>query len=177
MIEQTNEIARKFNQLYGGGCLKEVVPFLSKNSRIPGIDGSKKMSKSLGNAIYLSDEDSDIYTKVNSMYTDANHLRISDPGRVEDNVVFMYLDIFHEDKEHVTELKEEYRKGGLGDKTLKNLLVKVLIDLVTPIREKRRSLKKSDLADILKDGSSKAAKIAQSTLGQVKRRMHINYFE
>ena len=157
--------------------MKEVVPFLSKNSRIPGIDGSKKMSKSLGNAIYLSDEDSDIYTKVNSMYTDANHLRISDPGRVEDNVVFMYLDIFHEDKEHVTELKEEYRKGGLGDKTLKNLLVKVLIDLVTPIREKRRSLKKSDLADILKDGSSKAAKIAQSTLGQVKRRMHINYFE
>jgi tryptophanyl-tRNA synthetase len=177
MIEQANEIVRKFNQLYGEGCLKEAEPFLSKNSKIPGIDGSKKMSKSLGNAIYLADEDSDICMKVNSMYTDANHLRISDPGKVEGNIVFTYLDMFYDNEEHLSSLKEEYTKGGLGDRTLKNLLAKVLIDLIAPIREKRKLFKKSDLVDVLKDGSEKAAKIAQHTLEKVKKKMQINYFE
>ncbi len=176
MIEQSNEIVRKFNQLYGSGCLKEVEPFLSKNSKIPGIDGSKKMSKSFGNAIYLSDEDSDIAMKVKSMYTDANHLKVTDPGVVEGNVVFIYLDIFYSDQEHLASLKEDYRRGGLGDATLKTLLIKVLTDFIAPIRERRKLFKRSDLVDILKSGSARASTVAQNTLEGVKNKMHINYF-
>jgi tryptophanyl-tRNA synthetase len=176
MIEQSNEIVYKFNQLYGSGALKEVKAFLSKNPRLPGIDGVKKMGKSLGNAIYLSDEDDEIRDKVNSMYTDANHLRVSDPGNVDNNVVFMYLDVFYKDEEHLACLKSDYQKGGLGDVTLKKLLTRVLIDLIGPIRERRRSLSKSDLMDILKNGTAKASKVAQNTLEEVKGRMRMNYF-
>ncbi len=176
MIEQSNEIVHKFNQLYGDGCLKEVKAFLSENPRLPGIDGVRKMGKSLGNAIYLSDEDCEIRAKVHSMYTDAKHLRVSDPGEVQNNVVFMYLDVFYTDKEHLASLKAEYKKGGLGDVHLKNLLTQVLIDLIGPIREKRKSFKRADLIDILKKGTAKASNVAQNTLWDIKSRMRINYF-
>jgi tryptophanyl-tRNA synthetase len=176
MIEQTNEIVRKFNQIYGTGCLKEVEPFLGKIPRLAGTDGSKKMSKSLGNAIYLSDSDEEIKNKVNSMYTDANHLRISDSGSIDGNVVFMYLDVFYSNQEHLKELKEHYQRGGLGDMVLKSLLTKVLQELIGPIRDKRLSFKKSHIIEILKIGIKEACRIAQDTLEKVKDKIGINYF-
>ena len=122
MIEQTNEIVRRFNRIYNTDCLKEAKPILSKIPRLVGIDGQSKASKSLGNAIFISDTPEEIKRKVFLMFTDPTHLKISDPGKVEGNVVFDYLDAFHSDPQEVATLKAHYRKGGLGDSTIKNLL-------------------------------------------------------
>ena len=163
MIEQTNEIVRRFNRIYNTDCLKEAKPVLSKIPRLVGIDGQSKASKSLGNAIFLSDTPEEIKRKVFLMFTDPNHLKITDPGRVEGNVVFDYLDAFHSDPEEVTSLKTHYRKGGLGDSTIKNLLNTTLQTMLEPIREKRNSFKRSEVMDILISGTASAKKVAGKT--------------
>ena len=185
MIELTNDIVEKFNRFYGEGKeifkkVKAIVPEEGSNeSRLPGIDGKAKMSKSLGNAIYLSDSPEEIRRKVMLMYTDPNHIRANDPGRVEGNVVFTYLSVFDSDKESLTGLKEQYQKGGLGDVEIKERLVKILTDLLRPIREKRNFLgeKPEVVMDILKEGSARARGRAGETLAEVKKAMKINYFE
>ncbi|GHS96378.1 tryptophan--tRNA ligase [Alphaproteobacteria bacterium] len=176
MIEQTNEIVRKFNRLYGEGTLKECKVHLGKTGRLPGIDGKGKASKSLGNAIFLSDAPSEVREKVWDMFTDPNHVKISDPGQVEGNVVFTYLDAFHDDKDELTHLKQQYRKGGLGDVTIKTLLVKDLEQLLEPIRAKRATLTQEILRDVLRDGSQKARAKAQQTMKLVRNAMGLNYF-
>jgi tryptophanyl-tRNA synthetase len=176
MIEQTNEIVRKFNRLYNTDCLKEAEATLGKAKRLVGIDGAEKAGKSLGNAIFLSDSVEQVKNKVFSMYTDPNHLKISDPGNVEGNVVFTYLDIFHSDKEEVKALKAHYRKGGLGDVTIKQILQKSLEELLAPIREKRASVKDDDIYEIIKDGIMETRKVAANTTAEVKDAMSIMKF-
>lgn len=176
MIEQTNEIVRKFNRIYNTNCLKEVKPILSKTTRLVGIDGQAKASKSLGNAIHLSDSEEDVKRKVWQMFTDPNHLRVSDPGKVEGNVVFAYLDAFHSDAEEVQSLKEHYQRGGLGDTTIKNILNETLKALLEPIRERRSSLNDATIRDILTTGTRKAQATAQQTMKAVKEAMQIQHF-
>ncbi len=142
MIEQTNEIVRRLNRQIGQELLPECKALLSNMSRLPGFDGKAKMSKSLGNTIVLDATDKDIKKAVNAMYTDPNHLRVEDPGQVEGNIVFTYLDAFDPNKEEVEELKAHYRRGGLGDGTVKKRLEGVLKELITPIRERRMELAK-----------------------------------
>jgi tryptophanyl-tRNA synthetase len=173
MIEQTNEIVRKFNRIYNSKCLKEATAHLSKFPRLIGVDGRAKASKSLNNAIFLSDSEKDIKDKVFSMYTDPNHLKISDPGQVEGNVVFSYLDIFHQDQQELSELKNHYRKGGLGDMILKKMLNDDLQLLLAPIREKRTNLKDQDILEILASGTNKAKKVAQETMLKVREAIGI----
>lgn len=177
MIEQTNEIVRSFNRIYNTDILKECKPFLSKSSRLIGIDGKSKASKSLGNAIFLSDSSEEIKRKVFQMYTDPDHIKIVDPGKVEGNVVFAYLDAFHPNKEEVDDLKKHYEKGGLGDKTIKNILNDTLQALITPMRERRESIKKEDIQNILYKGSTTARKVAQNTMNEVRSVMSLNYFD
>jgi len=177
MIEQTNEIVRKFNRIYNTNILKECEVYLSKASRLVGIDGKAKASKSLGNAIFLSDSKEEIKRKVFSMFTDPDHLKVSDPGKVEGNVVFAYLDAFHHDKEEVEALKAHYKRGGLGDVTIKNLLNETLQQLLEPIRAKRFALKKEDLREILEAGSKKARNVAKATMEEVREAIGINYFK
>ncbi len=176
MIEQCNEIVDSFNNLYGN-VLTRCKPLLSSVSRLPGVDG-KKMSKSMGNAIYLSDSDEDITKKVMLMYTDPNHLKISDPGKVEDNVVFTYLDIFHPDKAEVEKLKNHYRAGGLGDVFLKKMLAPMIIELIRPIRQRREELTKNPdkIWEILKKGSERAILESEKVLDEVKQAVKIKYF-
>lgn len=190
MIEQTNEIVRKFNSIYGN-TLVEAEAFLPTNKlcfRLPGIDGLNKMSKSLNNCIYLSDSEEEIKKKVMSMYTDPNHIKIEDPGKVEGNTVFIYLEAFVEDEhfkkylpdyKNLEELKEHYQRGGLGDVKIKSFLNDVLQELLRPIREKREKLSQDlpTIYKILKDGSDKASREAAKTLKDVKKSMKINYFE
>lgn len=178
MIEQTNEIIRTFHRIYGRNIFPEVEALVPKVSRLPGIDGRAKMSKSLGNAIYLSDSYEDIAHKVHKMYTDPDHVRINDPGKVEGNVVFAYLDVFDPDYEHVQELKSQYQRGGLGDVTLKRRLTQVLEDFIGPIRERRRELEQrpDDVMDILRHGTSCAQEAARDTMEQVRAAMQLNYF-
>jgi tryptophanyl-tRNA synthetase len=140
-----------------------------------GIDGKAKASKSLGNAIFLSDEPETIKQKVFQMFTDPNHIRVSDPGRVEGNVVFSYLDAFFEDKEELASLKEHYSRGGLGDTTIKNILNQTLQTLLEPIRTKRLSLTKNDVAHVLHEGTQKARQRAQETMEQVRDLMGLRY--
>ncbi len=149
MIEQTNEIVRKFNSTYNTTYLKEVKPLIGNVGRLVGIDGKSKASKSLNNAIFLSDTPDDIKKKVFMMYTDPNHLKVSDPGAVDGNVVFDYLDAFHENREELDDLKSHYRSGGLGDTAIKNILNTTLQSLLEPIREIRSSLKKEELMEKL----------------------------
>lgn len=177
MIEQTNEIVRRFNRIYNTDCLKEAKPVLSKIPRLVGIDGQSKASKSLGNAIFLSDTPEEIKRKVFLMFTDPNHLKISDPGRVEGNVVFDYLDAFHLDPEEVTSLKAHYRNGGLGDSTIKNLLNTTLQTMLEPIREKRNGFKRSEVMDILISGTASAKKVAGKTLEEVRDAIGLRYFD
>ena len=177
MIEQTNEIVRKFNRLYNTECLKECEAYLSKSGRLVGIDGQAKASKSLNNAIFLSDEPDVIKQKVYSMYTDPDHVKVSDPGKVEGNVVFAYLDAFYDDIEEIESLKNQYRKGGLGDMKLKALLNDTLQKLLEPIREKRNSYTEDYLMDICKAGTRKANELAQQTLSEVKDAIGINFFK
>lgn len=178
MIEQTNEIVRKFNQIYKTSCLREVKPLVGSVGRLPGVDGKQKMSKSLGNAIFLSDEAEVLKKKVMSMYTDSGHLRVQDPGKVEGNVVFMFLDFFDPDKAKVQELKDHYQRGGLGDVVLKNRLVDVMEAMLKPIRTKRQeySSHPDEVVKILKAGTNKGREIAAQTLTEVREAIGLNYF-
>lgn len=175
MIEQTNEIVRKFNGTYSSNCLKEVEPLISNVRRLIGIDGKAKASKSLNNTIFLSDEASEIKRKVFMMYTDPNHLKISDPGKVEGNVVFEYLDAFHENKEEINELKSHYQRGGLGDTTIKSILNDSLQSMLEPIRDKRLSLKKGELLEILYDGTRAAREIVKDKIEEIRDVIGIKY--
>lgn len=176
MIEQTNEIVRSFNKIYQTKILKECKPYLSKTPRLVGIDGKYKASKSLKNAIYLSDSAEEIKRKVFQMYTDPKHMRVTDPGKVEGNVVFEYLDAFHNNKDEVESLKTHYKKGGLGDTVIKNILNDTLQSFLMPIREKRESLKKQDIKNVLFVGTCAARKIAQTTIEEIRSVMSLNYF-
>lgn len=170
MMEQTNEIVRRVNRQIGQDLLPECKALLSNMARLPGFDGKAKMSKSLGNTIVLNASDKDIKKAVNAMYTDPNHLRIEDPGQVEGNIVFTYLDAFDPNKEEVEELKAHYRRGGLGDGTVKKRLEGVLKELITPIRERREELAKDPdyIMDVLRQGTDKCRIITQQTLDEVK---------
>ena len=191
MIEQTREIVRSFNNTYKKEVLLEPKAVLPDNEvclRLPGTDGKAKMSKSLGNCIYLSDKTEDVKKKVMSMYTDPDHIKIEDPGKIEGNCVFTYLDAFCND-EHFTkylpeyknldELKVHYQKGGLGDVKIKKFLFNVIEEVLTPIREKRKMYenKIEEVYNILEQGSIKAKEKASTTLKEVKEAMKINYFE
>ncbi|MEF2228446.1 MAG: tryptophan--tRNA ligase [Candidatus Cardinium sp.] len=176
MIEQTNAIVRRFNRLYHTNVLKECQAVLSKTSRLVGIDGQSKSSKSLGNAIAISDPPEVIKQKVFQMYTDPNHIKASDPGRVEGNVVFAYLDAFHNDQEVVADLKAHYRRGGLGDVVLKNILNDSLQLLLAPIKEKRNNLDAKVIKEILHQGTEKAAHLAKETMKMVRDAIGIQSF-
>ena len=189
MIEQTNEIVRKFNSLYGE-TLNECKILLPENSvcaRLPGLDGNNKMSKSLGNCIYLSDSEEELRKKIMSMYTDPNHLKITDPGKVEGNTVFTYLDAFCKDEHFIKylpeyhnleELKNHYIRGGLGDVKIKKFLFDILNEELKPIREKRLQLSKNmDYIDnILIEGTKKARIVAKENIIKFKKAMCIDYF-
>ena len=190
MIEQTREIVRKFNSIYDE-VLVEPEVLLPDNEaclRLPGIDGKQKMSKSLGNCIYLADTEKDVKTKIMSMYTDPTHIQVSDPGHIEGNTVFTYLDAFST-KAHfeeylpeyscLDELKDHYKRGGLGDVKIKKFLNNVIQEELAPIRAKRAEYEKDipTVYDILKKGSDAAREVAAQTLSEVKRAMKINYFE
>ena len=180
MIEQTREIVRSFNNIYGDVLVepKEMLP-KGKSGRLPGLDGKAKMSKSLGNCIYLSDEPDDIKKKVMSMYTDPNHIRVEDPGQVEGNMVFTYLDTFCKDKDALQEMKDHYRRGGLGDVKIKKYLNEVLQAELEPIRNRRNEYKKdiASVYDILKTGSDKARQVAAKTLDEVRTAIGLEYFK
>jgi tryptophanyl-tRNA synthetase len=181
MIEQTREIVRSFNTIYGEVLVEPdaLIPEDVNSQRLPGINGlDKKMSKSLGNGIYLADDEAALRKKVRLMYTDPGHLRLDDPGKVEGNVVFYYLDVFAKDKTYVTELKEHYQRGGLGDVKVKDYLFEILNSELKPIRE-RRAEYASDLGSVyqvLREGTERANEIAQTTLAEVRRAMRIDYF-
>jgi tryptophanyl-tRNA synthetase len=175
MIEQTNEIVRRFNRIYQTECLKEAQAYLSHTSRLIGLDGKAKASKSLGNVIYLSETPEELKQKVFSMFTDPDHLKVSDPGKVEGNVVFAYLDAFHPDKEEVAALKAHYQRGGLGDVTIKNLLLGTLKDLVLPMAERRAQLSKSYVQEVLHEGTRKARAVVCATLEEVRDAMCLRY--
>jgi tryptophanyl-tRNA synthetase len=177
MIEQTNEIVRKFNRTYKTDCLKEANAYLSNTSRLVGIDGKAKAGKSLNNAIFLSDSPEVIKEKVYSMFTDPDHIKVSDPGKVEGNVVFAYLDAFHENKDEVTALKRQYSQGGLGDTAIKSLLNDTLQALLQPIREKRQSLCQKELWEICFEGTKKACKVSDMTVDEVRSAIGIDFLK
>ena len=183
------DIVRTFNSLYKPVLVEPsaVLPNNSVCARLPGLDGAAKMSKSLGNCIYLADSSNDIKKKVQSMFTDPTHLRVEDPGHVENNPVFIYLDAFCKDEhfaeflpsyQNLDELKAHYQRGGLGDGTVKKFLNEILQNELAPVREKREYLAKDvgAIFDILKKGSEKAESVAAKTLDEVKSAMGINYF-
>lgn len=190
MIEQTREIVHKFNAVYGDTLVEPEVLLPDNKAclRLPGTDGKAKMSKSLGNCIYLADTEEDVRKKIMSMFTDPNHLRVEDPGEVEGNPVFIYLDAFST-KEHfeeflpeyegLDELKAHYKRGGLGDVKVKKFLNNVMQSVLAPIRERRKVWEKDIPAvyNILKEGSEKAEKVAARTLAEVRAAMKINYFD
>ncbi|WP_423479615.1 tryptophan--tRNA ligase [Ligilactobacillus salivarius] len=180
MLEQTREIVRTFNSIYGEVLVEPQGVFAPKGSgRLPGLDGNAKMSKSLNNAIYLSDDADTLRKKVMSMYTDPNHIHVEDPGKVEGNMVFTYLDIFDKDKDKVAELKEQYRAGGLGDVKIKRYLNEVLEAELGPIRARREEFAKDIPAvyAMLKEGSERANEVANKTLEEVRRAIGVNYFD
>ncbi|SFC76279.1 tryptophan--tRNA ligase [Clostridium uliginosum] len=181
MIEQTREIVRSFNSIYKKDILIEPRAVLPKEGlgRLPGIDGKTKMSKSLNNAIYLSDEPDIIKKKVMSMYTDPNHIRVEDPGEINNNTVFTYLDVFCNDKIELEEMKEHYKMGGLGDIKVKRYLNEILQAELEPIRNKRKEFER-DIAyvyDVLKQGSNDARNTAVNTISQVREAIGIEYFK
>ncbi|WP_309570674.1 tryptophan--tRNA ligase [Deinococcus sp.] len=176
MIEQTREIVRRFHRLYAP-VLVEPRELLGKAPRLPGLDGGAKMGKSLGNAIFLSDSADDVRRKVMDMYTDPAHLRAADPGRVEGNPVFAYLDAFDPDTAGVQALKEHYARGGLGDVTVKRHLLDVLDATLTPIRERRAGLvtDMNAVQDILRQGTEHGRGVAAQTMRSVREAMNLNY--
>ena len=190
MIEQTREIVHKFNSTYGKTLVEPeiLLPTNSACMRLPGTDGKAKMSKSLGNCIYLSDTPKELKQKVMSMYTDPDHLRIEDPGKVEGNCVFTYLDAFCRDEhfekhlpdyKNLDEMKDHYRRGGLGDVKCKKLLIAVLEEMLEPIRARRKEWEQKieEVYAILEEGTQKARATAASTLNDVREAMKINYFQ
>ena len=190
MIEQAREIVRKFNAVYGETLVEPEILLPSNKAalRLPGTDGKAKMSKSLGNCIYLADPEEEIRTKIMSMFTDPNHLRVQDPGQVEGNTVFTYLDAFCKDEyfaeflpdyANLEEMKAHYRRGGLGDVKVKKFLNKVMLEQLAPIRARRAEYEKRipDVYEILHEGSIAAKKKAAGTLDRVKAAMKINYFD
>lgn len=190
MLEQTKEIVRSFNRIYNTDALVEPDIMLPDNDicrRLPGTDGKAKMSKSLGNCIYLSDDEKTAQQKIMNMYTDPTHIKISDPGHLEGNTVFTYLDAFSKPEDfakylpeykNLDELKEQYTRGGLGDVKIKRFLNSIVQAELEPIRARRREYEKDIAAvyDILKAGSDKAREVAEATLQDVKNAMQINYF-
>ena len=190
MLEQTKEIVRSFNRIYNTDALVEPDIMLPDNDicrRLPGTDGKAKMSKSLGNCIYLSDDEKTVQQKIMNMYTDPTHIKISDPGHLEGNTVFTYLDAFSKPEDfakylpeykNLDELKEHYTRGGLGDVKIKRFLNSIVQAELEPIRARRREYEKDIAAvyDILKAGSGKAREVAEATLQDVKNAMQINYF-
>lgn len=190
MLEQAREIARSFNHIYGETFVepKAVLPEAKIARRMPGIDGGSKMSKSLGNAIYLADDKKTVKKKVMSMYTDPDHINIEDPGKVEGNIVFTYLDVFSKpdhfkeflpEYENLDALKDHYRRGGLGDVKVKKFLIKVLEDELEPIRKRRAEYEKDldKVFTILEEGTAKAREAGREKVEEVKKAMGINYFE
>ena len=177
MIEQTNEIVRHINYHFNTDIMKECKPILSKITRLPGTDGNAKMSKSLNNCIYLSDDEKTVSKKIMNMFTDPNHLRVEDPGKVEGNPVFTYLDAFDPNKDELEEWKAHYRRGGLGDVKVKRRLEKVLQAELAPIRERRKQFeeKPDQIMEMLFESSKKARVIAQENLNQLKTVLGINY--
>lgn len=190
MIEQTREIVRKFNSVYGETLVEPeiLLPDNKACLRLPGTDGKAKMSKSLGNCIYLADTEEEVKRKVMSMYTDPDHIRVEDPGKLEGNTVFTYLDAFVReeyfaeylpDYANLDELKDHYKRGGLGDVKVKKFLNNVMQEELAPIREKRKELEKDIpyVYEVLKKGSLAAESVAAETLDAVKKSMKINYFD
>ncbi|NRF13839.1 tryptophan--tRNA ligase [Vibrio coralliilyticus] len=178
MLEQTNEIVRKINSLAGKTILNECRPLLSDAPRLPSTDGKNKMSKTMGNAINLGASEKEISAAVKSMYTDPNHLRVEDPGEIEGNVVFTYLDAFHPDKNYIDQLKEQYQRGGLGDGTTKKILEECLQEILKPIRERRQEFlnDRAQLVDILKKGSQGSREKTEKVLFDVKEIFGLNIF-
>lgn len=181
MIEQTREIVRSFNNIYKEDVLVEPRAILPKEGlgRLPGIDGKAKMSKSLNNAIYLSDEPDVIKNKVMSMYTDPNHIRVEDPGTIENNTVFIYLDAFCNEIDKLQEMKMHYQRGGLGDVKVKKYLNEIIQAELEPIRNRRKEYEKNldYVYEVLKEGSNNARKIASNTLRDVRNAIGIEYFK
>ena len=191
MIEQTREIVRKFNHIYGSDVLVEPKALLPNNQvcmRLPGIDGKAKMSKSLGNCIYISDTAEDVQKKIMSMYTDPTHLKVTYPGHIEGNTVFTYLDAFCKpehferywnDYASLDEVKEHYQRGGLGDVKVKRFLNSIVNEELEPIRARRKEFEKdiNSVYEILMSGSLKAKEVAADTLNKVKQAMKLNYFD
>ena len=190
MIEQTREIVRKFNSVYGDTLVEPqiLLPDNKACLRLPGTDGKAKMSKSLGNCIYLSDSADVVKEKVRGMYTDPDHIKVSDPGKVEGNTVFTYLDAFCTDEDfaqflpeynNLDELKEHYMRGGLGDVKVKKFLTEVINKELEPIRNRRHEYEKNipEVYHILQEGTKKAYAVAEETLNEVKASMKINYFD
>lgn len=177
MIEQTNEIARRFNHIYKTNVLKEVKPLVGEIGRLTGIDGKLKMSKSLNNAIYLKDSADEIKKKVRLMYTDPNHLKVEDPGQVEGNVVFTFLDLFDPNKAEVEALKDHYRRGGLGDGVLKQRLTGVMENMIGPMRTRREEYAKDkgEVMRILLKGTEDARQVAAQTLSEIRHSMKLVY--
>lgn len=173
MIEQCNYIINKVNSLTNKQLFNNVSSVTSHFPRLVGLDGKKKMSKSLNNCIYLSDSDEDIKKKVFSMFTDPNHVKIEDPGKVEGNTVFSYLDIFFKDTNELERLKQKYQKGGLGDTYLKNLLYESLSEFLSPIREKRQCIDQKRIKDILEEGKIRAKHEASKTLSTIKNILNL----
>ena len=190
MIEVARELARRFNQIYGDVLVEPniMLPENATARRLPGTDGKEKMSKSLGNCIYLSDSADDVWQKVRSMYTDPNHINVSDSGTVEGNAVFTYLDAFSTDADfanfwpeyqNLDELKDHYRRGGLGDMKCKKFLNTVINNMLEPMRQRRHELEQDIPAifDILRKGSEQAREVAAQTMSEVRHAMRIDYFD
>ncbi len=190
MIEITRELVRRFNGTYGEVLVEPdiMLPENETARRLPGTDGKEKMSKSLGNCIYLSDDADTVWQKVRSMFTDPNHLNVSDPGTVEGNAVFTYLDAFSCDEhfakylpdyQNLDEMKEHYRRGGLGDMKCKKLLNSILNEMLEPIRQRRHELEQDipEIYNILRRGTEKARETALKTMDEVRNAMKINYFD
>lgn len=178
VIEQANEIVAKFNSVYGE-TFRKIQPLLSNIPRLVGINGNAKASKSLGNAIFLDDPAEEVAKKVMMMYTDPGHIHVKNPGKTKGNVVFEYLDAFDPDTEEVEKLKQQYKRGGLGDVEIKKRLKTVLENLLSPIRTKRRALAKNpeSVMDILREGTEKTRKIAKETMSKVRKAIKIDYFK
>ena len=183
MIEQTREIVRSFNNAYNCDVLVEpegIYPENERAGRLPGLDGNAKMSKSLNNGIYLADDADTLRKKVMSMYTDPDHIRVEDPGKIEGNMVFHYLDVFGrpEDVQEIDEMKENYQRGGLGDVKTKRYLLEILERELAPIRERRLEYAKDmgEVYNMLQKGSEKARQVAGQTLSEVKSAMGLDYF-
>ena len=190
MLEITRELVRRFNSTYGEVLVEPdiMLPENETARRLPGTDGKEKMSKSLGNCIYLSDDADTVWQKVRSMFTDPNHLNVSDPGTIEGNAVFTYLDAFSKDEhfakylpeyQNLDEMKDHYRRGGLGDMKCKKLLNSILNEMLEPIRQRRHELQQDipEIYNILRRGTEKARETAAKTMDEVRNAMKINYFE